>query len=109
MKGGKYIKVKNSFKIAFGILLVVGLSVLVYAWAFDTDGGYNIYQGGICTDGHGNYTDFCAEKTLLVEYYPVSFNGTNETFCGYDRVPCDCIQPKSAPAYCLTNYTNFTK
>ena len=82
---------KNLF-ILGGFALVLS-AVLVYAWATDTDGGYNITKKGICTDQFGNHTDYCLPpgnstnySISLVEYYPV--NDTNSSYCGYATVNC---------------------
>ena len=70
---------------------VIGLALfatLVAAWAYDTDGGFNIWQQGTCMDNTGNYTDLCTVKTpqRLKEYFP---SGINTTLCSWQYVTCE--------------------
>jgi hypothetical protein len=61
----------------FGSLVVISLAALVAAWAWDSDGGFNIWQQGTCMDYAGNHTDVCMPfspkgHSDLKEWYPLN-------------------------------------
>ncbi|MBU0979179.1 MAG: hypothetical protein KJ709_00100 [Nanoarchaeota archaeon] len=61
-------------------------AVFVYAYAVDTDGGYNVWEKGTCTWYHNttntSYTDYCHDIDSLQEYYP------NASICYSAWVDC---------------------
>ncbi len=70
---------------------VVITAFLVYAWAYDSDGGFNVWEQGTCSDGSGNYTDHCTispglKVSNLKEWYPT--NSSNSSVCTYQIVNC---------------------
>jgi hypothetical protein len=77
---------KKKLSIVLTGLFFVVSAFLVYAWATDTDGGYNIYVKGTCSDATGNKTDTCMSYQHLKEYYPTG-SGPNAT-CTYSYVFC---------------------
>ena len=85
--------------IALASLTVIAFAALVVAWAFDTDGGFNIWQRGTCSDQNGNRTDFCKTPTFLIEYYPI--NSTNTTYCGYSQVNCAAYNTTCSTGRCV--------
>ncbi|MFH1173932.1 MAG: hypothetical protein V1725_02260 [archaeon] len=71
-----------------GVIIVALLAVLAYAYATDTDGGRNPLRRGTCTMTRENgvshsFTDYCASRTMLIEYYPV-----REMTCRSERINC---------------------
>lgn len=99
----------NKLYLAIGLLSVVAFVALVAAWAFDTDGGYNIYQKGTCGDQFGNYTDSCISRNIpyeLREWYPTnSTNGT--TMCTSVVVACANYNSTCVNGACVP--MNFSK
>lgn len=82
-------KIKLISTISFIMLLS---AVFVYAFTYDTDGGFNIWVKGTCIDNAGNYTDYCSSETTifssgLLEYFPINGTG-NSTYCSSTKVNC---------------------
>jgi hypothetical protein len=87
-------------KAIIGILVLAVVSVLVYAYTYDTDGGFNVEERGTCYDNISNYTDKCfglasSSSQYLIEYFPM--NDTNTSMCTSELVRCSDY-----------NYTNCT-
>ena len=77
-----------------GIVILSLFAVIVMAFAFDSDGGYNIRVKGTCTDDFGNHTDKCynswppGSHSYLTEWYNAT--GANySTYC--ESVTVDCL------------------
>lgn len=94
-----------------GIIGIALFATLVAAWAYDTDGGFNIWQQGTCMDDYGNHTDFCSMfgrvPQQLEEWHPV--NGTNQTemFCKRTIVSCADYNATCSNGACVP--MNFSK
>ncbi|MBU0907161.1 MAG: hypothetical protein KKD18_01135 [Nanoarchaeota archaeon] len=100
---------KKSYLI-LGIIGITLFATLVVAWAYDTDGGFNIWQQGTCIDNLGNHTDTCSQSGKvprhLNEWYPV--NGTNgTTIC--QKAAVNCLDYNALCQYGACVPINFTK
>ena len=94
----------------YAALICISLAALVYAWAYDTDGGYNIWEKGTCFDDYGNYTDVCLpdpdiDKSILKEWYPK--NETNITLCDYKIINCVKYNATCTDGACLVQNRTF--
>ncbi|MFH1072963.1 MAG: hypothetical protein V1743_06050 [Nanoarchaeota archaeon] len=76
-------------------LAAVLVAVFVYAWASDTDGGFNPFVKGTCSyilpNGTGaNLTDFCYSggNSWLGEYYPEGDGQNQSDRCMLASVYC---------------------
>jgi hypothetical protein len=83
---------KKYLLMGFAGLVVLALAAVVYAWAYDTDGGRDPYTPGTCFDHTGNYTDFCLNETYLAEMYAVNgeYCDVEFMFCGGEEVGSYC-------------------
>ena len=92
--GGGKLNKKTIYGLVGG-LTIVALAIFVYAWAYDTDGGFNVWEQGTCYDDFGNHTDSCSMfgkvPQQLNEYHPYNVtNQTNQTYC--KRTVVSCVQ-----------------
>ena len=91
---------KYTLALVIGALLVLS-TIAVYAWAFDTDGGFNVWQKGTCSDDLGNHTDYCgpSRTNTLIEYYPT--NSTNSTTCAATGLSCATYNATCSNGQCV--------
>ena len=83
------------------VLGVLMTAVFVYAWTYDTDGGYNIYERGICyvidNGTNSSYTDYCMTpgNDFLKEYAPYGNSSCKgyKVFCQEGCSAGACIEP----------------
>ncbi len=92
-------------KYVIGISLALAailIAVAVYAWAYDTDGGYNVWQQGTCMDQvyPYNHTDVCMSKSMLKEFYPWT-NPYNFTYCAHSNVTCSSFNATCRNGKCV--------
>ncbi len=111
------LKKRNLLVLGFALVVILG-AIWVYAESItitDTDGGFNIFQSGRCTEVHvfddgtmelKSYTDYCSNDDLLVEYYPV----TGGTQPGLPLERCEYygwLQNTLTPGYSCSLGSNF--
>lgn len=77
-----------------------------YEWnCNDTDGGYQPYEFGICTDDIGSYSDYCMPNNQAVfEYW---CNASTHSDCAHEIISCPSSYVCSAGA-CVQNQSNQT-
>lgn len=88
-------------------LFAVLAAVMVYAWAFDTDGGFMPFQKGTCNyrvenTGWQNVTDYCVNNTHLKEFFPTGVNQSQT--CNFTYVPCPSYNHLDNATNCWHTY-----
>ena len=85
-----------------GVIAVLVSASFVYAWAYyESDGGFNVYEGGVCLGSNTNFLyveDDCVNLHNLKEYYGVE---GLDGWCLVETV--DCRDYSGTTGLCKTN------